>query len=84
MQLAKLREGVEWEGTAAGKYASQLLKAGCAAQPGGCSARFVPACVRVLVVSDDREVGCRVSCCLLAFGSWDDIDEDGMGLRSGG
>ena len=24
-----------WEGTAAGKYASQLLKAGCAAQPGG-------------------------------------------------
>ena len=30
------------EGTAAGKYASQLLKAGDAAQPKGCSARFVP------------------------------------------
>ena len=29
-------------GTAAGKYASQLLKAGDAAQPKGCSARFVP------------------------------------------
>jgi len=30
------------EGTAAGEYASQLLKAGDAAQPKGCSARFVP------------------------------------------
>ena len=29
------------EGTAAGEYASQLLKAGDAAQPKGCSARFV-------------------------------------------
>ena len=68
-----------WEGTADGKYASQLLKAGCAAQPGGCSARFVPAGVWALVVSDDGGDGCRVSCCLLVFGSWDDIDEDGMG-----
>ena len=30
------------QGTAAGKYANQLLKAGDAAQPKGCSARFVP------------------------------------------
>jgi hypothetical protein len=30
------------QGTAACKYASKLLKAGDAAQPKGCSARFVP------------------------------------------
>ena len=52
-----LWEGVEWEGTAAGKYASQLLKAGCAAHPGGCSARFVPACVCALVFEPWDGVG---------------------------
>ena len=55
------------EGTAAGKYASQLLKAGCAAQPGGCSARFVPAGVQALVVSDD---GGRMSHFLLSAVVW--------------
>ena len=44
----------------------------------------MPAGVQALVVSDDGGDGCRTSCCLLVFGSWDDIDEDGMGLRSGG
>ena len=59
------------------KQAAQL-------SPGGCSARFVPAGVWALVVSDDGGNGGRTSCCLLVFGSWDDIDEDGMGLHSGG
>ena len=36
------RFGDPVQGTAAGKYASQLLKAGDAAQPKGCSACFVP------------------------------------------
>ena len=70
--------GVGWEGT--GGKAPQLAStpASCSKQaaqlsPGGCSARFVPACVWALVISDDREGGCRVSCCLLVFGAWDGI-----------
>ena len=67
-----------WEGTAAGKYASQLLKAGCAAQPGGCSARFVPACVWALVVSGWRG---RMSRFLLSAGVWTlVISDDGVAL----
>lgn len=35
-------EGIFWRGSAAGGYGGQPLKAGGAAQPGGCSACFVP------------------------------------------
>ena len=38
-------------GSGAGKYAGQLLKAGSAAQPKGCSACFVPATVRSMGLS---------------------------------
>ena len=36
------------EVTAVGEYAGRPLKAGDAAQPGGCSARFVPAVFRAV------------------------------------
>lgn len=53
------------------KQAAQL-------SPGGCSARFVPAGVWALVISDD---GGRRShfLCLLVFRPWDGVGEDGMG-----
>lgn len=39
-------EGIFWRGSAAGGYGGQPLKAGGAAQPGGCSACFVPVVCR--------------------------------------
>ena len=64
--------GVGWEGT--GGKAPQLAStpASCSKQaaqlsPGGCSARFVPACVRALVVSG--WIG-RMSRFLLSAGAW--------------
>ena len=71
-------------GTAAGKYASRLLKASCPAQPKGCSACFVPptlkyysckskVCAKTIVIVKD--------CCLVAGGLCRSMA--GRGLVSG-
>ena len=54
------------EGTAAGEYASQLLKAGDAAQPKGCSARFMPTITSTIAMKPHSMVQrLRLTCKIL-------------------